>query len=767
MRVPFVVSGDERICGVMDMMRRFALLSSVVRAGGVRALLVAWLACGAPAASADSALSAIPAIGPLPMSLAGVLPPAVPGLLDGPSPVVVNREKAIVLGKALFWDTTVGSDGMACASCHFHAGADRRQRNQVAPGGAGQSAGGFEPGVDGAARGANYALRKADFPFTEVREPLRETAQAGFLRQSDDVAGSAGTFGGDFRGVDLAGPAADECERSANDAFHVRGVGARSVTRRNAPSVFNAVFNHRNFWDGRANNVFNGESMWGPRDAGAGVWVKQADGSVRRERLALPDASLASQAVAPAVDGTEMSCAQRTHADIGRKLLLRRPLERQRVHPEDSVLGAHAYSTPGTLRPGLRTMYLTLVRQAFNPKYWAYGSRGEFGAPPARGADDVPLPYSQTEANFGLFFAVALQMYQSTLVSDDSPFDRSRRDEAGLPIDLSPSQIRGFQHFRAAHCAMCHIGPLFTSAAVTTNAGLARSHPSAFGDAAFRVSTTQNVVDRGRNVGGNAFNDTGFAATGVGAESWDRGVGGFDAFGNPLSYSVQFLHYLAGDEARVVDAPVRTVRACDLSLPLARNGNGPPFMFTQRDGVRAQPQPLDGCFNPAGAWLPVADAAARELQSPDTVRMLALVEGAFKVPGLRNVELTGPYMHNGSMSSLEQVVEFYARGGNFEHAAKPFGFVFPQTDLQTDAQARADLIAFLKALTDERVRYQRAPFDHPEISVPAGHAGDHFVMRAGNALGSGLGMDVYETLPALGAHGSSEPLKAFEEYLDD
>lgn len=717
---------------------------------------------------ADPLLDAIPAIGPIPMSLKGVAPPVVPGLLDGPSPVVVNREKAIALGKALFWDTNVGSDGMACASCHFHAGADRRTVNQVAPAGRGRDAGAsFEPGVDGSPRGANYRLRKADYPFTEVREPLREAAHTGFLRESDDVTGSAGSFGGDFRAVELSAIQADNCDRYASDLFHVRGVGARAVTPRNAPTVINAAFNHRSFWDGRANNVFNGSSPWGPRDAQAAVWVKQADGSVAREALSLINSSLASQAVAPATDSTEMSCAGRTHADLGRKLLLRRPLERQRVHWKDSVLGPYANSTNGVLRPGLNTVYMMLVRQAFNPKYWSHGSRGPFGAPAPAGPDDTPLPYSQTEANFGMFFALALQLYQSTLISDDAPFDRSRRDAAGLPTDLTPSELRGLQHFRAAHCAMCHIGPTFTSAAIVTNAALAKTHPSAFGDAAFRVSTTNNVVDRGRNLAGNAFNDVGFAASGVVSQDGDRGVGGTDPYGHPLSYSVQYLHYLTANKAAVVDAPVSAVRACDFSLPIARNAASPNFMFAPADGIRPQPEPTTQCFNPTGAWLPTVTAAARELDNPSTRKMLALVDGAFKVPGLRNIELTGPYMHNGSMSSLDQVIEFYARGGNYEVAAKPFGLIFPQVDLQRDPQAREDLIAFLRTLTDERVRYRRAPFDHPEIAVPSGHVGDHLRMPAGNTLGAGLGVDSFEVLPAVGADGATQPLKSFVEYLDD
>src|SRR5262249_16961789 len=47
---------------------------------------------------------------------------------------VVDRSALLILGKALFWDQQVGSDGQACASCHFHAGADNRVINQLNPG---------------------------------------------------------------------------------------------------------------------------------------------------------------------------------------------------------------------------------------------------------------------------------------------------------------------------------------------------------------------------------------------------------------------------------------------------------------------------------------------------------------------------------------------------------------------------------------------------------------------------------------------------------
>ena len=67
-------------------------------------------------------------IDPLPTieTLKGVTIP-LPAQLDD---YIMNRAAAIQLGKAAFWDMAVGSDGKtACASCHFHAGADSRVTN--------------------------------------------------------------------------------------------------------------------------------------------------------------------------------------------------------------------------------------------------------------------------------------------------------------------------------------------------------------------------------------------------------------------------------------------------------------------------------------------------------------------------------------------------------------------------------------------------------------------------------------------------------------
>lgn len=73
--------------------------------------------------------------------------------------------------------------------------------------------------------------------------------------------------------------------------------------------------------------------------------------------------------------------------------------------------------------------------------------------------------------------------------------------------------------------------------------------------------------------------------------------------------------------------------------------------------------------------------------------------GAFKVPTLRNIALSAPYMHDGSLATLEEVVDFYAAGGGRAHGHEGVD-VFVQ-GFTLDEQERADLVAFLMALTDE------------------------------------------------------------------
>lgn len=70
-------------------------------------------------------------------------------------------------------------------------------------------------------------------------------------------------------------------------------------------------------------------------------------------------------------------------------------------------------------------------------------------------------------------------------------------------------------------------------------------------------------------------------------------------------------------------------------------------------------------------------------------------KGAFKVPTLRNVALTAPYMHDGSLKSLEAVVDHYIKGG-FDNPNKDNRI----KELSLSENDKQDLVAFLKCLTD-------------------------------------------------------------------
>lgn len=77
--------------------------------------------------------------------------------------------------------------------------------------------------------------------------------------------------------------------------------------------------------------------------------------------------------------------------------------------------------------------------------------------------------------------------------------------------------------------------------------------------------------------------------------------------------------------------------------------------------------------------------------------------GKFKVPGLRNVALTAPYMHNGMFKTLEEVIDYYDNPNLFISDAINRDSLLAQP-LNLSAQEKSDLKAFLEALTDDRFR---------------------------------------------------------------
>jgi hypothetical protein len=110
--------------------------------------------------------------------------------------------------------------------------------------------------------------------------------------------------------------------------------------------------------------------------------------------------------------------------------------------------------------------------------------------------------------------------------------------------------------------------------------------------------------------------------------------------------------------------------------------------------------------------------------------------------------LNGPYFHHGGKATLMQVIEFYDDGGDFPNNEN---IDIGPRGLSPDEMA--DLEAFLLALTDERVRYEMAPFDHPQIFLPNGHTGDNVTITCVNPDNPIEACDDFLELPAVGAGG--------------
>src|SRR3989449_849086 len=405
---------------------------------------------------------------------------------------VKDEQAAIALGKALFWDQQVGSDGQSCASCHFHAGADNRSKNQLDPG-----LRAVPPDATFQLGGPNYQLKASDFPTHRLANPNDQNSAV--LFDTNDVVSSQGVRPFAFTNV-IVGNATDAGISTPDPIFSVNGVNVRKVEPRNTPTMINTIFNFRSFWDGRARSEFNGVDPIGNLDPGATVLHVAAPGQA-------PDSSSVIQ----------------INADGSRTIL-------------------------------------------------------------SAGAAAAQNRFSMMEANFSLVWGLAIQMYESTLVSDDSRVDQFLEGNHGA---LSAQEQRGMGIFTGkGQCSKCHSGAETSSASASS------------------------IQANGLVSGGSA---TGFFNTGVRRINNDLSIG---ASIGPLN------------------------------LPLS-------------------------AANPAGA------------------------QGAFKAPGLRNVELTGPYMHNGGMATLEQVVDFYSRGGDFakENAAVLSSRI---KNLGLSADDKAALVAFMK-----------------------------------------------------------------------
>src|SRR5215475_4182021 len=354
----------------------------------------------------------------LPGDLRAVPVPSPSPNLNDPNLNEFVRDPAMAraLGKALFWDMQVGSDRIqSCASCHFRAGADPRSKNQLSPGLKRM------PVADltySSGRGPNFQLEAAIFPLTRLANPGVRGALDPTTDSNDAVSS---------QGIHHPGNEADPLR------FLVGPLNTRRVEPRNTPTTINAVFNHRQFWDGRAENIFNGVNHLGRRDPDARLFRADDPRSNPVEvGVTLVNSSLASQAVAPIVSDLEMAAPGRTRLDVGRELarskrlqgkqvLELRPLAKQQVSLTDSVLCPMS-RWPQT---GLSlSRYDLMVQTAFHQKWWDSKKLIRVNADGTKtfldkknvGDDNLPdNEFALFHYNFSLFFGIAIQMYETTL----------------------------------------------------------------------------------------------------------------------------------------------------------------------------------------------------------------------------------------------------------------------------------------------------------------------------------------------------------------
>jgi cytochrome c peroxidase len=467
---------------------------------------------------------------------------------------IINQAAAIRLGKAFFWDIQAGSDGqVACAVCHASFGTDARRFNTL------------YPGLDGV------------FASGGVTGPGQLFTPS--LVTNDDVVGVQGVARGQFVSFNPDPHIAKEdCTPITTTVF----ADQRQVEFRQAPMIYGAVFLRQLFWAGEASDEFNGTTIWGFRGNNLGPTF-----------IHLGNAALASQAVGPPSNNTEMRCVGRLllgPTGLAGKMMARQPLQFQRVSPRDSVLGALANpSGPGLICNGVPCTYGQMIAEAFD----ANTTAGVLRDTPNRGT-------------FTVIWGLAIQAYEQTLIPDRTPFDRFFSGHLGA---LTPRQLLGLATFVGrGNCATCHAGPMLSDA--TTS--FFHAH---------------------------------------GALNRDGGDQGFHNIGLLDSFD---------------------------------------------DGGR-------GDFGPGGV--------------PFTVSFSDFDNFAFKTPTLRNVGLTAPYFHSGVKPTLEDVVDFYDRGGDFPNPEKSADI----KPLHLTSFEKAALVDFMRnGLTDCRVLKQRAPFDHPELPVPNG-----------------------------------------------
>jgi cytochrome c peroxidase len=573
-------------------------------------------------------------------------------------------------------------------------------------------------------------------------------------------------------------------------------INTRKVTGRNTPSAVNAVFNFRNFWDGRAQNVCNGANPFGARDNSTHLLVVDGEGKLGPAHVGMANSALCSQSLGPILSSVEMSADDRNFHQVGKKLLARKPLAKQLVDPADSVLGTLS-NAPGK---GINASYASLIQQAFLPEWWQFSKHVCTGADGSIVANVDPQnfevcpsgtdDYSLMEYNFSLFWGVAIQMYESTLIADQTPFDKYMEQQKtynligdnhnqAYTIQLEP----GIQPYTLSVIALDPLADAtdqemayafdygdgrvmgvgldsgtidYTTGKLTLLFGMP---PVSSFPIKISYSVGPTPLTTGQLRGLLLFQTKGRCVNCHGGPELSNASVGTVSTVGPAERMI-----MADMQVRVYDTGYYHIGVRPTAEDAGLAGTDPVAgkSLSQSEYLRARV-----CDNPAEAIMipgrPGDGISMAPLSCGDEIAN----GGFFKAPQLRNIALTAPYFHNGSQLTLEQVVEFYDRGGDFNTFGEEHQYMDADIDLLgLTLQDKTDLVDFLRnGLTDPRTVSQSAPFDHPQLLTPNGHpAGPNGSPVQNDPQHPGQATTQLMEIPAVGKNGG-KPLPTFLENL--
>ena len=191
--------------------------------------------------------------------------------------------------------------------------------------------------------------------------------------------------------------------------------------------------------------------------------------------------------------------------------------------------------------------------------------------------------------------------------------------------------------------------------------------------------------------------------------TFGRAIAAFEREQNTVNTA--YDHYVAGDDEALTPAQKRGLELFHTKGRCANCHSGPLFTdssFRVQGVEQIGPGRASATTN-TGTPRPTGKDEGRFLNSGNRSDI-----GAFRVVGLRQVAQTAPYMHDGALATLEDVIEFYDRGGGDE-ASVPAENIDPElVPLNLSAEEKQDLLAFMHALTDSTIAV------HVPARVPSG-----------------------------------------------